>query len=35
MKDRYEMEAFGGWLYREHTLAEGYEDCDYWIKNRE
>lgn len=29
------MESFGGVLFREHTVAEGYEDCDYWIKNRE
>lgn len=20
-------------LYREHTVVEGYEDCDYWIKS--
>jgi len=24
----------GGALYREHTVADGYEDCDYWIKNK-
>ena len=33
--DKAVMEAFGGRLYRDHTVAEGYEDCDYWIKNRE
>ena len=32
--DRQVMEAFGGTLYREHTVADGYEDCDYWIKNK-
>jgi hypothetical protein len=20
-------------LYREHTVADGFEDCDYWIRN--
>ena len=33
--DKQVMEAYGGTLYREHTVAEGYEDCDYWIKNKE
>ena len=32
--DKAVMEHFGGTLYREHTVAEGYEDCDYWIKNK-
>lgn len=32
--DRAVMEHFGGTLYREHTVADGYEDCDYWIKNK-
>ena len=22
-------------LYREHTVAEGFDDCDYWIRNLE
>ncbi|MBR2176136.1 MAG: L-2-amino-thiazoline-4-carboxylic acid hydrolase [Clostridia bacterium] len=21
-------------LYREHTVAEGFDDCDYWMKNK-
>ena len=21
-------------MYREHTVAQGYKDCDYWIKNK-
>ena len=32
--DKAVMEHFGGTLYREHTVADGYEDCDYWIKNK-
>jgi len=32
--DKAVIEHFGGTLYREHTVADGYEDCDYWIKNR-
>lgn len=32
--DKRVMEAYGGTLYREHTVADGYEDCDYWIKNK-
>ncbi|MBO5565085.1 MAG: L-2-amino-thiazoline-4-carboxylic acid hydrolase [Lachnospiraceae bacterium] len=32
--DRQVMEAFGGTLYREHMVADGYEDCDYWIRNK-
>ena len=32
--DKAVMEHFGGTLYREHTVAEGYEDCYYWIKNK-
>ena len=33
--DKAVMEHFGGTLYREHTVANGYEDCDYWIKNKD
>ena len=29
------MEALGGTLHRDHTVAEGFEECDYWIKNKE
>lgn len=29
------MEALRGTLHRDHTVAEGFEECDYWIKNRE
>lgn len=32
--DKQVMEAYGGTLYREHTVADGYEECDYWIKNK-
>ena len=32
--DKAVMEHLGGALYREHTVADGYEDCDYWIKNK-
>ena len=32
--DKAVMEHFGGTLYREHTVADGYEDCDYWITNK-
>ena len=32
--DKAVIEHFGGTLYREHTVADGYEDCDYWIKNK-
>ena len=32
--DKVVIEHFGGTLYREHTVADGYEDCDYWIKNK-
>ena len=28
------VEHMGGTLYREHTVADGYKDCDYWIKNK-
>ena len=31
--DKHVMEALGGTLYREHTVAEGHPDCDYWIRN--
>ena len=33
--DEQVMEALGGRLYREHTVAQGHEDCDYWIRNRD
>ena len=33
--DRVVMEALGGTLHRDHTVAEGFEECDYWIKNKE
>lgn len=32
--DKYIIEHLGKTLYREHTIADGYEDCDYWIKNK-
>lgn len=32
--DKAVIEHFGGTLCREHTVADGYEDCDYWIKNK-
>ena len=32
--DKAVIEHFGGTLYREHTVADGYKDCDYWIKNK-
>ncbi len=32
--DKAAIEYFGGTLYREHTVADGYEDCDYWFKNK-
>ena len=31
---RVEIPKPRGTLYREHTVADGYEDCDYWIKNK-
>lgn len=32
--DKTVVEHMGGTLYREHTVADGYKDCDYWIKNK-
>lgn len=32
--DKAIIEHLGGTLHREHTVADGYEDCDYWIKNK-
>ena len=29
------MEALRGTLHRDHTVAEGFEAGDYWIKNKE
>ncbi len=33
--DRVVLEAFGGTLHREHTVADGFEECDYWIRNKD
>lgn len=32
--DKAVMEALGGTLYRDHTVADGFDECDYWIRNK-